>query len=548
MAKPWEKYQQEQTPQGKPWEKYSAPAASAAPAPAAPMGATPDKASWLEIVRQAPGRAAAGVAEGVLQTPENLMNIAKMAYGTGVTAAGYPGMAPSVEAPPQRVIPVLEQLGILSPLGEMTPAQKVANVGMQSGLAGLVSPATGAREMLSTGLKSALGGAAGETVSQATGNELLGLATTLATPGMATRAGQARLGAMEAAQPKLNALAEARAAGYKVIPSDVEPTLGRRAVESVTSREALEHSLATKNQKVTDQLAKQALGLNKNAALDEKVLSDLRKTAYDTGYKPLEQAGRINADVNYMLELNDVARKYAAATSSFPQAVKDKVKQIVDSHRENSFNSKDALKRISDLRADATSAFKRDENDLALAMRGVADALENQMERHLASTNPDAIDKFKQARIQIAKTHAVEDALKRGGGSVDATKLASAYERGAPLTGELETIAKTANTFGNVFRQPGKAKPLGPNALASAGLGVTTGMLSGSPLAGMMGAIAPSLAGGLSRGYIASPLGQRAIMPGVKNVLATAAGQPITDPLVLNALLASTAAANRSNQ
>lgn len=535
-AAPWEKYQTAQpTPAGSaaPWEKYTK-------APAKPQ------ASTFEIIRQAPGRAVAGVAEGIAQTPENILNLAKMAYGTGVTAAGFPGMAPSVESPPQRIIPVLEQFGILPPLGEMTPEQKVLNVGLQSGLAGLVSPAAGVKEALSTGFKGALGGAAGETVTQQTGNELLGLATTLATPGLATKAAQSRQASLQAQAPKLNALAEARAAGYKVVPSDIEPTMGRRLVEGISSREALESSLAAKNQKVTDRLARQALGLTKSDPLDENTLKKLRTEAYETGYKPIEQAGRINADVDYLLELNDVGRKYGSVTPSFPKAAKDEVEKIIKAHRVNGFEGRDALKRISDLRADATAAFKRDENDLGSAMRGVADALENQLERHLDVNNAGAVDRFRQARIQMAKTHAVEAAMKRGEGSVDATKLANLFQRKAPLTDELATIAKSANAFGNAFRQPGKAKAAaGSGTPVSSVLGGLFGASAGNLPGAIAGALAPGLVRGGARAYLGTPLGQRSATVGIKNVLSELSGERISDPLVLNALLASIAA-NRS--
>ena len=522
-------------------------ATKAAPKKAAPTVETAD------IIKQAPGRAAASVVESIVQTPENIANLAKMAYGVSVTEAGYPGLAPQVEAPPQRVTPALERAGVLKRLEGMTPAQRALDVGLQAGVMGLASPAQAGRqiaERLSTGGKALIGGAAGEGVTQATDSELAGIATSMLAPGALTKASQSRLAAAEANQPVVNAFKEARKAGYKVVPTDVEPTTGRRIAQSLASPEALKFKLAEKNQKITDKLAKQAIGLKESSPLNEEVLSNIRKEAYQRGYKPLEQAGRVGADLDYMFELNNVATKYAGATASFPQAVKDKVAEIVNAHRESSFEPKDALKRISDLRADATSAFKRNEDDQALAMRAVADALENQLERHLASVDPRAIKRFRESRKLIAKTHAIEGAMMRDIGSVDATKLAGSYQRGAPLSGELETIAKTANTFKNAFKQPGKEvqqEITGLRPLTSAAAGLMAGLASGNPLTGILGALAPAATGAGARAYIMSPLGQRAIMPGAKNVLARMGGQPITDPVLLNALMAS-AASNRSEQ
>ncbi|MFN9952447.1 MAG: hypothetical protein ACK55I_05045, partial [bacterium] len=95
---------------------------------------------------------------------------------------------------------------------------------------------------------------------------------------------------------------------------------------------------------------------------------------------------------------------------------------------------------------------------------------------------------------------------------------------------------------------PGKAKPAGGvNPLVSAGLGALAGTTTGSPTAGVLGAVLPFLTAGGARMYAGSAMGQRAITPGVKNVLANLGGEKITDPLILNALLASVAA-NRSEQ
>ena len=59
--------------------------------------------SWASVVGSAPYKAIAGTADVLLNAPQNIANLAKMGYGTAVTAMGRPDLAPEVTAPSQPV-------------------------------------------------------------------------------------------------------------------------------------------------------------------------------------------------------------------------------------------------------------------------------------------------------------------------------------------------------------------------------------------------------------------------------------------------------------
>ncbi len=82
--------------------------------------------------RQTPGRldtfvnalpkGAAGFADSLINTPENVLNLGKMAFGTAATAAGRPDLAPDVKAPPTRVANAARSVGVIRDSAEPTDA------------------------------------------------------------------------------------------------------------------------------------------------------------------------------------------------------------------------------------------------------------------------------------------------------------------------------------------------------------------------------------------------------------------------------------------
>jgi hypothetical protein len=124
---------------------------------------------------------------------------------------------------------------------------------------------------------------------------------------------------------------------------------------------------------------------------------------------------------------------------------------------------------------------------LAAAQQKAAAAIEDMVERHLeANGQPDLASAWDGARVHIAKTYSVQNALD-GAGHVDATKLGKQLIKGKPLSGELETAANFANAFPKAARVlPGKESMPGMSPLdIYASLG--TSIASGSPLPMLLG-------------------------------------------------------------
>jgi hypothetical protein len=247
---------------------------------------------------------------------------------------------------------------------------------------------------------------------------------------------------------------QARAAGYVLKPSEAGGRVGAIA-EGYTNSPKLSVEASVKNQKVTNSLAAEEIGLAPGKRITASTLKDA-KAPHNAVYEEMGQLGDITTDGQYHRDIGSVGR---APGKSFKKAegANSDVERLREDYAEDSFDSKDAVLKIRQLRADSVKNIKAPnapkQNELGYAQRQVADAIERQMERHATAVGkPDLVERFRSARTELAKIHNVEAAKIGNTGDVSAKRLAKMLEKNVPLTGNLKTIAETAQEFGEVMR------------------------------------------------------------------------------------------------
>jgi len=259
--------------------------------------------------------------------------------------------------------------------------------------------------------------------------------------------------------PRDMALERARSEGYMAPPGSIDPLSGRFVVaERIAGKTLLEQMMSVRNQETTNKLARRAVGVGEDTPLTSDAMKVVRKEAATQGYDPIKRIGSVATDTQYLNDLAGVEQAFTGQAASFPGAVPNKVQQIVNSHLVQNFDAGDAIKRIQDLRNDASASFRRGEPDIANAQRGIANALENQVERGIqasgASNAAQMLDDFRAARERMAISYAVENAIREGTNNVSATKLAGDLQRGKYMTGDLKTIAEFSSRFPRVSQLP----------------------------------------------------------------------------------------------
>jgi hypothetical protein len=308
------------------------------------------------------------------------------------------------------------------------------------------------------GIQTALGGAfpiAGELVSK-TVNALRG---TKLSPQMQT------------------AVAEARQAGYTVPPTQAGGGITNRLLEGLAGKLSTLQEASIRNQDVTNKLAARSLGLADDSVMTPELLKSIRDKAGQV-YDNVSNAGLIVPKKSFHDALDKAGENAVKAEMNFPNETSKKILETIGSIRKDAFDAGSAISRIKQLRTEADIAYRAGNNDLGKATKEAATALENAIESHLIDLKqPDALNKFKEARQLIAKTYTIEKAMNPKTGSVDAKALATRLKQGKPMSGELKDIGEFGLAFPKASQMPEKiGGTIGVSPLDYAMAGTTGGI------------------------------------------------------------------------
>lgn len=434
--------------------------AKAAPAPKAEVPA-PNTAL---MSANSANRAIAGIPDAVLNTPNRLLNLGRAAVGTAATALGRPDLAPAPTPDPDFVRRGFEKVGFIKPeLDPATGGQRMLSSLVQGGVgAALGSPSASLRQLATNAAVGGLSGGAAGATKEATGNDALAMTAGMLAPAAASRAissAQQRIEQNKARQQQ-NAVrdqnvADMRAAGYVVSPSEINPSTLNRAIEGIAGKLSVRQLASSKNQEVTNRLVREDLGVPENTPLTPELMSQIRKDAYQVGYAPVEAAGAIRPGAAYKRDLDTIAQQFKGAARSFPAAVSDEVGNMIDSLKVKQFDAADGVKMAQVLRDQSSKSYANGDKAMGKAQRAAATAIEDQIERGLSGlgqNGAEMLNSFRSARQLMAKTHSVEAAMNPATGNIEAQKLAAQLRKGKPLSGNLETAANAAAAFPKNFQ------------------------------------------------------------------------------------------------
>ena len=286
----------------------------------------------------------------------------------------------------------------------------------------------------------------------------------------------------------------ARKSGYKIPPSQANPSILNNALEGLSGKIQTGQHASVKNQQVTDRLARQSLGLKENTPLTTETLKSIRSEA-GKSYEAVKKIGSIVTDNRYIDDLASITQDYSKLSKEFPTLAVKQIDDLVDDVTKESFDSSNLVALIKKLRFDASKNMRSMDDpvkaELGGIQRNISNKIEDLIERNIK--DPSILKSFKDSRIKIAKTYAVEDALNSATGHVEAGLLGKALSKGDILTGELEVIGKTALTFPKAAQNIDKvgsvltSSPLdwaaAATAAAASGNPAMLGMVAARPLA-----------------------------------------------------------------
>lgn len=289
-------------------------------------------------------------------------------------------------------------------------------------------------------------------------------------------------------------------AGLKLMPEQTGGGLFERFLQGVGGEQRLNTSLRDMNQsKLQEQVAK-ATGVNARNLTDE-AFAEANRRIYKQTYEPVMQAlphvprgGQVQRqELAQILQKNTGIRNYG-----------DLERAVTDVYRP--MPTHEALEKIRRIRRDAKDAIRRNESSLGMALRKVADSVEDQIERNLPATHADLIDTFKAGRTAIAKNDAAREMLvDKSTGIIDVNKAYKLEQEGMKLTDGLDTVAKAGSPMYRASTSPpvrGEGVPINWGDIWRGGAGSGIGFMfsGGNPIGAAAGAIAaPVVSGGARR-------------------------------------------------
>lgn len=246
----------------------------------------------------------------------------------------------------------------------------------------------------------------------------------------------------------------ARQEGYKFPVSATVDSFTNRRIEGGGGRTLLNQEMVIHNQKITNKIAAKEIGLPENTAITPGRL-EARRTELSAPYR---EAASIDALVaKDILELRQAradANKYYRFYEAHPNPMVERKAQ---------------------------------------RLMAKAEELEGYIETAAKNAGkPDLLDRLRSARKEIAKTYDVERSLIEGSGDISAAEFAKMLDKGKPLSGGLETIAKSYQAFrpymgeASMIRNPGVDRVRSAVGIAANAMGAHGGigwLSEGIPLA-----------------------------------------------------------------
>lgn len=420
-------------------------------------------------------------------TLESLVTGSKQGEAARVAAMNKAGQDEFAAATDGQILPSIARVGgnlavtspILTRAGAAIATQlprfgnAVATGGFSTGAAPAVGKAAKAADLA---IRTAGGGAAGFAGAgmvdpeKASEGGLIGavLPGAVQLAGNAGRAVGKAMSGPKQSPDLVDAIKNARSAGYVIPPTQAKPTLGNRIIEGFSGKITTAQNASARNQQVTNNLAAKEVGLPENTPITLEALDAVRAEAgkayaeiaklgkFDATRATLPAAVKVEHGISPLLAGKTKTVDAAELVRAWKQANHDATGYYRaygrDANPETLAKAKAAAsdaKKIDDFMMQRVNEVqaKKPEKLIADLVAGRIDQTEFVGQAMTIGNKKSMTQALKDARVRIAKTYSIESAMNPLTGSVDARKLAKQLEKGKALSGGLKDAASFAARF-----------------------------------------------------------------------------------------------------
>lgn len=313
--------------------------------------------------------------------------------------------------------------------------------------------------------------------------------------------------------PQIDAAKDAARLGILLDPAISNPTIGNKLFEFGVDPVEVHNKFSQQNKTKWVSIAKREMGLPESTSLtSNKPFEQARAQAA----KPYENIRKItifapNPEVIAKIEGLYDTGLIGGKTSE--NAINSLIADAVEKINSGMTGTK-VLDSLSDLRKKATKTYNSNAAtpemiDVADVRMGIANALEDLIEANVK--RPEELTAFRKARQEMARSYTYEAATDISTGLVDPQKLKRMLDKGVPLSGDAEAMARIAGNYPEItsltpIKREGIQRFTRSGTLGTAG--AVIGSVAGFPgviAGGALGAGAGILGSKLAAKRMASP-------------------------------------------
>ena len=297
--------------------------------------------------------------------------------------------------------------------------------------------------------------------------------------------------------PQIDAAKEANRLGVALNPVNANPTTGNKLRALAVDPIEENNKLSQANKTRWGSIAKSEMGLPETTPLTStKPFEQARAKAaapYDN-IRKLEtlspnQPLTYGQDKTIIQKIEDINNNVVIGGQASENAI-EALKADAINKIKNGISGSQAIDALSDLRKKATKTYNSNAAtpemiDVADARMAIANTIEDLIEANV--NKPEELTAFRKARADMARSYAYEAATDIATGNVDPQKLNRMLDKGIPLSGDAESIARIAGNFPEVTSLT-PVKREGLQRFSRSGPLGTAGAVIGS-LAGVPGAL-----------------------------------------------------------
>ena len=304
--------------------------------------------------------------------------------------------------------------------------------------------------------------------------------------------------------PQIDAAKEANRLGVALNPVNANPTTGNKLRALAVDPIEENNKLSQANKTRWGSIAKAEMGLPETTPLTSTKPFEQARTKASAPYNNIRKIETLSPDqpLTYgenktiIQKLEDINNSVVIGGQASENAI-EALKAEAIGKIKNGISGSQAIDALSDLRKKATKTYNSNAAtpemiDVADARMAIANTIEDLIEANV--NKPEELTAFRKARADMARSYAYEGATDIATGNVDPQKLNRMLDKGIPLSGDAESIARIAGNYPEVTSlTPVKREGLqrfsrsGPLGTAGAVLGSLAGV-PGALVGGALGA------------------------------------------------------------